>query len=468
MLKSTASASAAENIPGRDAKVVSAESLRKVPEGNRPLFKRAEFLCPEFELINKCAYFDYQQERVVARARRLPTGSHSQRAKNTERRISLATEISELPDRCPVCGSRKLLCKSKFVRWQIDLRYYKTGIGVKKWQPRYLVSSHQCLKCSNVFTSPNTPFVAGSRTLYGHGLMCWCVYQSIVGKQSMLSVHRGLKDIFSLSIPTTKIYRFKSILASYYNELSRKILATVLNANVLHIDETPVKLRKTVGYIWVISSTSEVCYLFRDSREGSFLQDLLGAYQGILVSDFFTAYDSLRCRQQKCLIHLMRDINDDLRKNPYDQEMRSVAEPFARLLKEIVLTIDRYGLRRRHLHKYVKPAERLCTGIAEGHFTSVCASKYQSRFEKYGSRLFTFLNYDGVPWNNNNAEHAVHHFTKLRRISDGTFTRSSVEHLLVLLSVLQTCEYRRVNPLRFLLSGKRQLRGLEASPIEVG
>lgn len=294
------------------------------------------------------------------------------------------------------------------------------------------------------------------------------LYQSIVGKQSMLSVHRGLKDIFSLSIPTTKIYRFKSILACYYNELSRKILATVLNANVLHIDETPVKLRKTIGYIWVISSASEVCYLFRDSREGSFLQDLLGAYQGILVSDFFTAYDSLRCRQQKCLIHLMRDINDDLRKNPYDQEMRSVAEPFARLLKEIVLTIDRYGLRRRHLHKYVKPAERLCTGIAEGHFTSVCASKYQSRFEKYGSRLFTFLNYDGVPWNNNNAEHAVHHFAKLRRISDGTFTRSSVEHLLVLLSVLQTCEYRRVNPLRFLLSGKRQLRGLEASPIEVG
>ena len=107
-----------------------------------------------------------------------------------------------------------------------------------------------------------------------------------------------------------------------------------------------MKLRKTIGYVWVISSESEVCYLFRGSREGSFLQDLLVTYEGILVSDFFTAYDSLKCGQQKCLVHLMRDINDDLRKNPYDQEMRSVAEPFAKLLKEIVLTIDRYGLRR--------------------------------------------------------------------------------------------------------------------------
>ena len=95
------------------------------------------------------------------------------------------------------------------------------------------------------------------------------------------------------------------------------------------------------------------------------------------------------------------------------------------------------------------------------HFTSVCAAKYQSRFDKYGSRLFTFLNYDGVPWNNNNAEHAVHHFAKLRRITDGTFTRPSVEQLLVLLSVLQTCDYKKVNSLKFLLSGKRQLREID-------
>jgi hypothetical protein len=36
------------------------------------------------------------------------------------------------------------------------------------------------------------------------------------------------------------------------------------------------------------------------------------------------------------------------------------------------------------------------------------------------------------------------------------------------LSVLQTCEYRKVNPLKFLLSGKRQLRDLEDFPIEAG
>ena len=29
-------------------------------------------------------------------------------------------------------------------------------------------------------------------------------------------------------------------------------------------------------------------------------------------------------------------------------------------------------------------------------------------------RLFTFLAYDGIPWNNNNAEHAIKAFARLR------------------------------------------------------
>jgi hypothetical protein len=278
----------------------------------------------------------------------------------------------------------------------------------------------------------------------------------------MLSVHRGLSDIFDLNIRPSYLYRFRATLASYYKELRDEILTTILSAGVIHIDETSIKLRKTTAYVWVICSASDVCYLFRESREGSFVKDLLGTYQGILVSDFFTAYDSLMCHQQKCLIHLMRDMNDDLRRNPYDQELRSIAEPFAKLLKDIILAIDRYGLRCRHLRKYVEPAKKLCTAIAERRFESACASKYQGRFEKYGDRLFTFLNHDGVPWNNNNAEHAVHRFARLRRISDGTFTQSSAEQLLVLLSVLATCEYRKVKPLKFLLSGQRHLRELES------
>jgi len=261
------------------------------------------------------------------------------------------------------------MVERRFTRWLIDLKYYKTKIGVKKWQPRYLICTYRCQKCDTVFTHPNLPIITSTR--FGYGLMAWCVYHNIVGKQSMLGVHRGLQDIFNLNVGTANMYRFRSTLAKFYLGLNDEILAAILKMAVVHIDETPVKLRKTTGYVWVVSSSTEVCYIFRDTREGSFVHDLLGAYEGVLVSDFFTAYDSLDCQQQK-----------------------------------------------------------------------------------------TFLHYDGVPWNNNNAEHAVHHFAKLRQLTDGMFTRESLQQLLVLLTVIQTCEYRKVNPLRFLLSGERQLRGI--------
>src|SRR5262249_31923316 len=154
--------------------------------------------------------------------------SRSKPVKYTKRRLSLATNVWEIPCACPACGSKTLRREKQVVRWQIDLKFYKTQIGVKKWQPRYIVSDYRCPKCGVKFTLPTTPFVASSRVLYGHGLMCWCVYQSILGKQSMLSVHRGLKDIFNLNITEHNMYKFRGILASYYINLRKEILEAIL------------------------------------------------------------------------------------------------------------------------------------------------------------------------------------------------------------------------------------------------
>jgi hypothetical protein len=71
-----------------------------------------------------------------------------------------------------------------------------------------------------------------------------------------------------------------------------------------------------------------------------------------------------------------------------------------------------------------------------------------------------FLDYDGVPWNNNNAEHAIKRFAKYRRNTDGRFTERSLEEYLVLASVFETCEFNNANVLRFLLSKEVTLEGL--------
>ena len=125
---------------------------------------------------------------------------------------------------------------------------------------------------------------------------------------------------------------------------------------MLHIDETEVKMKDCSGYVWVFTNASATVYIFRCSREGSFLRKMLKGFKGVLVSDFYSAYDGLPCLHQRCLIHLIWDMNRAILDNPFDQELQSITAPFGTLLRSIVTTVDEHGLKRRHLQGHAKAA----------------------------------------------------------------------------------------------------------------
>jgi len=273
----------------------------------------------------------------------------------------------------------------------------------------------------------------------------------------MYQTRDTLRDLFELDVSQRTMYQFKTRIAREYSDLCSEIKERILSGPMIHIDETSVKLKRGKGYVWVMANMDSAVYFYRESRKGDFLQDMLRDFSGVLVSDFFTAYDSLGCAQQKCLLHLMRDFNEDLQTNPYDNEFKEIAHDFAVLLRLIVETIDRYGLKRRHLHKHHKAAMRFVDNVSSGCYNSEIAQKYQKRIRKYGERLFTFLEHDGVPWNNNNAEHAVKNFAKFRKLSDGLFTERTISEACVLLTVLETCDFNNINKLDFILSGQHDI-----------
>ena len=212
-----------------------------------------------------------------------------------------------------------------------------------------------------------------------------------------------------------------------------------------------------MAYVWVLTNMTEVAYVLAESREAEIVHDLLKGFKGVLVSDFYAAYESIPCPQQKCLIHLMRDLNDEILNNPFDQEMKSICTGFTGLLKPIVETVDRHGLKKRFLRKHLAGVDRFFGFLDTTQFTSEAALKAKQRFEKNRNTLFTFLRYDGVPWNNNNAEHAIKAFARLRDVIAGTSSRKGVDEYLTLLSVAETCEYRGIDFLDFLRSEERDV-----------
>ena len=162
-----------------------------------------------------------------------------------------------------------------------------------------------------------------------------------------------LGDVFKIYVVSSSLYRVRTYTQRLYNSIHTELLNAFLRQPVVHIDETTVHLTKNqIGYVWVISTVNMVYYFYRPSREGSFLEDMLAPFSGVLVSDFYTAYDSLSCEQQKCLAHLVRDLDDDLLKHPMDVEFKAIATAFGSLLREVIETVDRYGLKKRHLRKH--------------------------------------------------------------------------------------------------------------------
>src|SRR5262245_42235121 len=160
------------------------------------------------------------------------------------------------------------------------------------------------------------------------------------------------------------------------------------------------------------------------------------------LSDFYAAYDAMNCAQQKCLIHLMRDLNTDLLKQPFNGDLKALVQAFALLLKPIIETVDRFGLTAQHLQKHKPFVGRFYDELSKHEYQSDLANSYKKRFEKNKEKLFTFLDYDGIPWNNNNAEHAIKAFASLRKVIGGVSTEKGIREYLTLLSVCETCKYK--------------------------
>src|SRR5262249_34306403 len=133
-----------------------------------------------------------------------------------------------------------------------------------------------------------------------------------------------------------------------------------------------------------------------------------------------------------------------------------VAAGFGKLLRTIVETIDKCGLKKRYLHKHKRDVSAFFHELRKTTLTDDTAIALRKRLLKNEGRLFTFLDHDNVPWNNNNAEHALRAFTKLRNVM-ATSTPKGTKEYAILLSVQQTLKYRNIDFLKFLLSSERHI-----------
>lgn len=326
--------------------------------------------------------------------------------------------------------------------------------GIKRWVVKYSFNRYICWECRASFYLEERPWT-GSK--YGSELRSYIIYQVIELKLAQRVVAQSLNQLFGFNLNVGAVARLKTNSAELYTSTYEAILNKIVTGSLLHADETKVNLLGKEGFVWVFTNLEEVVYFYTDTREGDTLKRLLQNFKGVLVSDFYAAYDAIDCPQQKCLIHLIRDLNEDLLKQPFNEELTELVRDFATLLKSIIKTVDRFGLKTHFLRKHKISVNRFYKKLAKQNYQDEVAVKYKKRLDKSRDRLFTFLDHDGIPWNNNNAEHAIKAFVRLRKVIGGTSSDKGIHEYLTLLSVCETCKYKGVNFLDFLRSGEQDI-----------
>jgi hypothetical protein len=348
------------------------------------------------------------------------------------------------PKNCPICSGTATLY-DKLQRTNIDLKF--TNYGIRRIITDYRSKRYECKSCNKTLCPQE--FMAVSK--YGHNLRCWIINQFVHYRISGQQIAEILQEYFGIIMNSAYIHSVKKEFAKQYETTFLNLLSSLKAGKLLHCDETTFKIGKEKHYVWVFTNMNTVCYILKPTREAEFLEELFADFKGVLISDFYAGYDALDCPKQRCLIHLIRDINDDLLKNQHNKEFSKLCTSFSELLNCIILTVNHYGLKNRHLNKHKKQVNQFLKNINFQEFETEIAERWKKKFLSYKTELFTFLDYDNVPWNNNNGEHAIKAVAFYRRNVSNT-TEKALQEYLVLLSIHETCKFRGINFFDFIKS----------------
>lgn len=411
----------------------------------------------QFQAILRSAHADYDSKKISIQGNISGSEKKKRGAQKGHpghhRPVPEAQKVIRWPPRktCPKCKSKLSLSDKLAEKTVTDLVFAENGYS--KRITKFSGFKGYCPKCCVYYN----PEISTGYSVFGQGFQSWIVYQRLSLRLPYESIIQSLAEQFGVKISAGVITQSIRRLAEACSETESLSLQRILASPYVHVDETKVNVQGAECYVWVFTNGQQVVLRMTETREATLVTEILKEYKGVLVSDFYGGYDSIGCQQQKCFVHLIRDLNDDLWKSPFDAEYQEFVLEARALIVPIIETVHKHGLSKAHLSCFKPQVDSFYEGVILGRtYLSETTLKYQKRFKRYRMSLFTFLDQDGIPWNNNMAERALRHVVVQENISK-TFYKSVFPQHLLLLGIMQTCRFRKLSFLRFLISGEKDL-----------
>jgi transposase len=348
-------------------------------------------------------------------------------------------------DRCPDCGYA--LRGSAVQRRREVLEIPAAAVAVVEHQ----ILKRYCPVCA----AYKTPRVSFAGVVLGQGRI-GVRLASLIGalratyRLPLAQIRALLAQLYGLHLSAGGRQDILARLRQRLAPLRDQIRAQTRASPAQYMDETGWRQDGQSGYLWVQATDGPAAtrlYTYDRSRSGQVARRLLGAFAGVLSTDFYAAYDRYPGPKQRCWAHLLRDAHALGEAHP----ARPDVQDWVGALKTLYTSasaLDLSARTRRERASLARELERRARALATcyrstpGHPAQVLAT----RLHRYESELFEFVRTPGVSATNNLAERTARPQVIARKISGGSRSAAGSAIRCDLATVFHTWAARGLNP----------------------
>ena len=334
---------------------------------------------------------------------------------------------------CPFCGGEELTeCDKTEDHYQEDI--IPARVKVTCYRHHY----YYCPHCQNTFSGG-----VGEDELPGSFIGPYARSMSAFLRYGIGIPYRKVKVILEkiagLKIDTSSLVNFDKQLKrkaqSFYQDLKEKVRWS----DHVHADETGWPVNGKGQWLWCFTNPRLALYHIDPSRGSRVPLSFLGnQYNGILISDFYSAYGPVKARRkQKCLVHLLRDCKKLQEAFSKDEEVRVFVGQLISLIKKAIAG------KRFPVKTFYKFWEKK-------RLENTRAEKLRLRVFKFKKELFTFRKHPDIDSNNNLVERQLRPNVILRKITYGSREPSGTSNHSIIMSLIQTAKLNGHHELEIL------------------
>ncbi len=224
-----------------------------------------------------------------------------------------------------------------------------------------------------------------------------------------------------------------------------ELIEELQKAQVIHIDETPWYEKGKYCWLWVAITSTIAVYHIGSRKKEELLHIISDAFFGWLVTDGYGAY-STRPKRQHCLAHLIRKAI--ALTQVVDREAADLGQWLLEELRELIQTLANGDGDQDEQDSNPARLYRVCR-LASGFDHPKLKALANEILRDWDAVVACFYNPE-LPATNNEAERALRHAVIARRISYGTRTTEGSLAYCSLLSVIETCRLRKIDPWKYI------------------